>query len=194
MKKLLISLICLFALSIFSVNAISLPEKTDHEKVTIYVFRGSGCSHCYEALEYLNDNINKYSDYIDVVTYETWEDSSNATLLQAVAEAVNEDVGGVPFIVIGSTYHKAGFATSLGEELIQTALDEYENTEYVDVVAQVATTMDSNPAPLRDACIAEGIKVATTNEEKSNDALIIIGIFAVIIGGFTALMVCSRKK
>lgn len=197
MKKLLISLVCLLSLSFFSVNALSIPEKTDHGKVTINIFRGSGCSHCYEALEYFNENISTYSDYIEIRVYETWKDTDNASLFQAVAEKLNDEAGGVPYIVVGNSYHEAGFASSMGEDIIQAALDEYENDEYVDVVAQVAESMTSNATTLEEACIEEGILTGETSEsteEKGNDALVIIGIFAVVIGGFTALMICSRKK
>lgn len=198
MKKLLISLICLLSFSFFTVGAVSLPEKTDHEKVTINIFRGSGCSHCYEALEFFNANYAKYSEYIDIRVYETWKDSTNADLFNAVATELGDEAGGVPYIVVGESYHQAGFLSSLGEDIIQAALDEYENAEYRDVVAEVASEMESHPTTLADACEEEGIIAedydTTEDEKEGNDAIVIIAIFTVVIGGFVALMICSRKK
>ena len=67
MKKLLIALLCIFSLNVTNVLAdeIELPEVTDHEKVVIYIFRGQGCSHCFDALTYFNDEASKYSDYFE---------------------------------------------------------------------------------------------------------------------------------
>lgn len=51
MKKFIVLFIGVITL-LFATNVkaskIELPEKTDHEKVKVYLFRGAGCSHCYD--------------------------------------------------------------------------------------------------------------------------------------------------
>ena len=53
MKKFIVLFIGVITL-LFATNVkaskIELPEKTDHEKVKVYLFRGAGCSHCYTLL------------------------------------------------------------------------------------------------------------------------------------------------
>lgn len=50
MKKYIVLLVSIFGV-LFASNVkaekIELPEKTDHEIVKVYLFRGAGCSHCY---------------------------------------------------------------------------------------------------------------------------------------------------
>ena len=49
MKKYIVLLISIVGV-LFATNVkaakIKLPEKTDHEIVKVYLFRGAGCSHC----------------------------------------------------------------------------------------------------------------------------------------------------
>lgn len=195
MKKLLLSLICLFSFATINVHAdeIKLPEKTDHEKVTIYIFRGSGCSHCYDALTYFNDEISEYSDYIEVKTYEVWYTEANSALLDDVVKAKGEQRGGVPYIIIGKDYSKTGFMNEWGEELIEKALEEYQNDDYEDLVAKTAEGHpDAKLTTLYEAAVEEGIVVE--KRDTSNDAVVIIAIFGVVILGGAALVFFSRKK
>ena len=82
MKKVISSLVVIL-MSLFmitNVKAIEKPKVTDHEKVTIYIFRGHGCSACRNAINYFSSLGNEYDDYFEVVTYETWENSNNKQL------------------------------------------------------------------------------------------------------------------
>ena len=57
MKKyivLLISIVGVLFMSNVKAEKIELPEKTDHEIVKVYLFRGAGCSHCYDFLTYFH--------------------------------------------------------------------------------------------------------------------------------------------
>ena len=120
--------ICLALLASFvligNAKAIEKPKVTDHEK--IYIFRGSGCPHCYDALNFLYGLDGEYDDYINVVTFEVWENQNNAKLAKAVAAKLNDEFGGVPYIVVGDKTF-AGFGSSTGTELIETALDAYQS-------------------------------------------------------------------
>ena len=188
MKKVLLSIICLFSFVFLNVKAITLPEKTDHKKITIYIFRGHTCSHCYEALEYFNKNISKYEDYFDVVAYEVWNNANNSSLMKEVAEKLEDETSGVPYIVVGNKYSVNGFKDSMAEEIIEAALSEYQNEEYEDIVAPLAK--DAEKETLQEACIAEGIIEKPVGKY---DAIIILGIFIFIIGGGALLIHFSKK-
>ena len=202
MKKFLLLITIVGCLFLTNVKAEELPEITDHEKVTIYLFRGHGCSHCYDGLVYLYSNLYKYSDYIDLKAYEVWYNKDNSSLMSAVAEA-----GGVPFFVIGDSYYTAGFSSKTGEELIATALKEYQNKKYSDLVAKVVKDkkIDATSETLEQAANEEGIESIeaaqnalqpseTAKQKGKNDTIIIISIFVVIIGGILALVLSNRKN
>lgn len=55
MKKVVLSILvalCLLIMPNAKAADIELPTLTDHEKVTVYLFRSSGCSHCQDFIEY----------------------------------------------------------------------------------------------------------------------------------------------
>ena len=85
MKRFLIILTAILSISVLSltnVKAATLPKVTSHDKVTIYIFRGHGCSHCYGLINYLYNNMSKYTDYINVVAYEV--ENENGELVYVV--------------------------------------------------------------------------------------------------------------
>ena len=192
---------CLALLASFvligSAYAIEKPKVTDHEKINVYIFRGSGCSHCYDALTYLYGLNGEYDDYFNVVTYEVWYNQGNSALAKDVAAKIGDEMGGVPYIVIGDKSF-AGFGDSTGAAIIETALEAYQNKKYKDVVASVvkAGSYDEESETLAEAAYAEGItEVAPTKvEEDKDDTIVILAVFVVIVGGFGALIYSSRKK
>ena len=111
--------------ALFLVNnasAIEKPEVTDHEKIKVYIFRGSGCSHCHDALTFLYGLDGEYDDYFTVVSYEVWGNENNATLAQDVAAKLGDKFGGVPYIVVGSKSF-AGSTFSKGREMFCRRVD-----------------------------------------------------------------------
>lgn len=109
---------------------------TDHEKVTIYIFRGDGCPHCEEAIEYFKTVEDEYKDYIQFVTYETWYNEKNSNLLKLVATALGRDKYGVPFIVIGNKEF-VGYKKGSGVGMINYALEQYKKDSYKDLVKSI---------------------------------------------------------
>ena len=200
MKKFLgVMIVTLTALFLVgSASAIEKPKVTDHEKINVYIFRGSGCSHCYDALTYLYGLDGEYDDYFKVVTYEVWGNQNNSALAKAVAAKLGDEFGGVPYIVIGNKSF-AGFGSSTGTEIIETALEAYKNKKYKDVVASVIKSgnYDVVSQTLSEAAYEEGITEVVppkVEEEKKDDTWIVLAVFVVIIGGFGALIYSSRKK
>lgn len=113
-------------------------EETD-EKATIYLFRGKGCSHCYEFLEYVSsDLIKKYGNYFKIITYEVWNNADNAKLMQEVSDYLDDDASGVPYIVIGDKTFN-GYAESMNEEIESAIKELYDSEERYDVLTQIET-------------------------------------------------------
>ena len=125
-KYLLIILIGLLVLP-FSVWADGEEETTAEQSniVNVYLFRGEGCPHCQEAEAYFNSLKKEYGKQFRVVDFEVWNNSSNADLMNKVAEARGEEVSGVPYIIIGNMSWN-GFNSELGEEMLEQIKGEYE--------------------------------------------------------------------
>ena len=90
---------------------------SNDKQVKMYLFRGHGCSHCYEFLEYVNDElIKKYKKKITFEIYETWEHADNAKLMSKVGKLLGDDATGVPYIIIGDKSW-IGYDPSWNEEI-----------------------------------------------------------------------------
>lgn len=117
-------------------------QETD-DKAVIYLFRGKGCSHCHEFLEYVsNDLIKEYGQYFKVVTYEVWNNEENADLMKKVAEHLGEEAGGVPFIVIGDKAF-SGYAESMNDEIKDAIKKLYDSEERYDVLKEIDNNSNS---------------------------------------------------
>ena len=133
------------------------------EKVNVYMFRGEGCPHCEEALEFF-DTLSadeEYKDLYKLVTYEVWYDETNSKLMSDVADALGEQVSGVPYIVIG-TKTFAGYAAAYDDKIKDAIKTAYEDEEYKDVVKQVKTgkyTPEKYKFPIVPVAIVAGVVV-----------------------------------
>ncbi|MBQ9833786.1 MAG: hypothetical protein IJO33_01180 [Bacilli bacterium] len=196
-KLLLVALVS-FVLIGTNVNAIEKPKVTDHEKVNVYIFRGNGCGHCHNAVTYFYGLGDEFKDYFNVVLYEVWYNEGNSSLGKAVATELGKTFSGVPFIVVGDTSF-GGFGDSTGLEIIEEALDAYQDDKYIDIVAKVqkSKNFDIKEETIEEVAYSEGItdvEPTIVEEESSNDTIVVIVILLVIIGGFGALIYSSRKK
>ena len=133
------------------------------EKVNVYIFRGEGCPHCEEALEFF-DTLSadeEYKDLYKLVTYEVWYDETNSKLMSDVADALGDEVSGVPYIVIG-TKTFAGYAASYDDKIKDAIKTAYEDEEYKDVVKQVKSgkyTPEKYKFPIVPVAIVAGVVV-----------------------------------
>ena len=149
-------------------------EKDD--QVTIYLFRGKGCSHCYEFLEYVSSKlIKEYGDKIKVVTYEVWNNKNNSKLMEKISDYFKDDASGVPYIVIGKKTFN-GYAESMNDELKSAIDDLYDSDERFDVFDKIDLS-----------------KETSESEEKSDSTLTIVFIIFAAIA-IVALIVTSINK
>lgn len=212
MKKYIVTLlIALFLVAVPSAKAITKPEVTNHEKVKIHVFWASWCPHCHDLIEYFSDKYDEYSDYFEFVTYQVdlngqkTTNSKNSAIMTSVQEEINKNItdssskltGGIPLIVIGDSFHVAGFGSD-GTELIEKALSEYQNANYSDLVEKVINknNLETDSKTFQEACVAAGItcKGAESQSKKLSDGVIAGIIIGVIVLGFGGLVYYSRKN
>ena len=134
MKKLKLFIIGLLLILPFTVC------HAESKKVNVYLFRGEGCPHCEEAIEWFEGTLaedEEYKDLYNLVKYEVWYDQTNSDLMQSVATELGTEASGVPFIVVGTEYF-SGFSATQSPDKIKTAIKEaYESEDYQDVVEAV---------------------------------------------------------
>lgn len=111
--------------------------KENDNQVTIYMFRGRGCVHCQDFLNYVNNTLVKgYGDKFKLVSFETWYDENNKSLLNKVATFLGDEAGGVPYIIIGDKSF-LGYGSTLNSQ-IETAIDTlYNSKERYDVFEEM---------------------------------------------------------
>ena len=135
MKK--ISFLIVAAIMLIIPFAVKADSK---EKINVYLFRGEGCPHCEEAIEWFDNTLSKdeeYSKYYELVQYEVWYDKDNSALMDKVAKALGTEANGVPFIVIGDKYFSGFSGTNSPDMIKKTIKNAYENEDYQDIVNNV---------------------------------------------------------
>ena len=157
------------------------------DTITVYLFRGETCSHCEDALEYINNHRDLIPENVEIVTYEVWENEENATLMDTVADLLEVDKStnyGTPFFVVGNEYVK-GYGTGTWEELFNYAEDYANEGGYEDVVARTIEDEKLEVESLTlDDLYSEPSPVVT---------IAVYCIFGAIVLGFIAMIVFSRK-
>lgn len=193
MKKVLLSfIVCLMMVFGSVVKAETLPEVTDHEKVKIYIFRGNGCPHCETAVVEFYELGDKYDDYLEVVSYEVWENSDNSLLASAVAKSLGHNLTGVPFIVVGDKY-MSGMPEGALNTLVNYALEFYQKADYKDMVKE--EIKKGNYPGIEELTVKEVYEAKyAKNEDDTNNTWVVATIFVVLIAGFAGLVYVGKKK
>lgn len=116
---------------------------TEDNKVKVYVFRGEGCSHCAEALEWFSTIEEEYGSKYELIDYETWYSEENSELMKKVAEIRGEEekATGVPYIIIGDKSWVGWSTDNNGPEVKAQIDSEYEKAvdERYDVMKLTET-------------------------------------------------------
>ena len=110
------------------------------KKINVYIFRGEGCPHCEEAIEWFEGTLAEdpeYKEKYELVKYEVWYDEDNSNLMSEVASELGTEASGVPFIVIGDKYFSGFSATDSPNEIKNAINEQYENKDYQDIVKAV---------------------------------------------------------
>ena len=89
--------IFIFSLTLF----FSFNIKAYAKEANVYIFYGKTCPHCEEAMKYLDKIKNKYD--LNIIKYEVWYDQDNQALMDEIADFLDVNASGVPFVIIDNT-------------------------------------------------------------------------------------------
>lgn len=101
-------------------------------KVIIYLFHGSECPACNNALAKIKENFDKFEQY-EIKTIEIWHNKENIKLLTTVEEKLNIEVTGVPFFLIGN-YSLTGYYE---QTILEKAKEMTSNKDYQDIIDNI---------------------------------------------------------
>ena len=150
-------------------------EESDN-KVTIYIFRGKTCWHCLDEITWLAEHYNEYSKYVNVKTFEVWNNKTNSKLMNLVAKHFSKQANGVPFTVVGDETY-SGFTEEIGSKMIEKAIEQYNSEEKYDI---------KNYIDLDEV-------LSKTSKSKSNAGIILL-IVTVLVGGGVLVYLVSKSK
>lgn len=125
--------------------------------VVVNVFYGDGCSYCHRLLEFLDDlkKDEKYGVMFTVDKYEVWGNKENYTLAESVAAHLNEEMGGVPFYVIGNQA-MTGFVESYGDSVKKSI-----ETAYYSEAKNVVSIIKAGNEPQKNNSLTQPQKTTT---------------------------------
>ena len=141
-------------------------ENEENAPVHVYFFYGDGCPHCAEAEEFFDSIEDELGDKFEIIGYETWSNSDNVALMDAVSEARKEEPSGVPYIIIGNQSWD-GYRSSYDDEIIDKIEAEYEvaEDERYDIMNYV-----------------EAIGYATPKSGYAGDIAVVIAMVLIVAG------------
>lgn len=106
----------------------SSTDVDERSKIPVYMFRGEGCAFCAKALTFFEEIQEEYGKYYELKTFEVWNDATNKSLMDQVAEYLDIQINGVPFIIIGEKTF-SGFPDESKEEIKKEILAEYNRSD-----------------------------------------------------------------
>ena len=183
MKKFKLILLILAVLVIipFGVFADETTEDTATEEsneVNVYLFHGDGCGFCEKAKTWFSEIEEEHGYKFELIKYEVWNDEANNNLMQAVANARKEEVGGVPYIIVGNQSW-SGFSEEYTESILSKINSEYEQTpsERYDVMDFVDSDLSSA-------------------EEENNTVrdILVLLVLVGVIGAISVGVILARKQ
>lgn len=159
------------------------------QNVTLYLFRGNTCPHCEEALKYINNHKEEIPENVTFLTYEVYKNKENSKLLDEVGKKVNvpeKDQGSIPFFIVGDSYYVGYSGAADFKKVIEFALAEAEAEDYKDVVKETIKDKELNVKSMTiEQVFPEPNPVVT---------IVVYSVFGIIVLGFGAMILFSRKN
>lgn len=109
--------------------------KISSEKVNAYLFWGEGCGYCAQMIKFLERINDEYGKYYNIYMFEVYGSESNAEFMGEMAEVLNYNATGVPFLVIGDKPF-SGYDASMEQSIKETIKSQYEKRDKPNAVTE----------------------------------------------------------
>lgn len=113
--------------------------------VTIYFFRGDGCSFCAAAESFFESlaEDEEYKDLFVVKDFEVWNDEDNADFADEVASVMGDTLEGVPYIIVGDESWN-GYTETYDDAIKAKIKEVAEDDDFVDPLAEMVANYEAN--------------------------------------------------
>jgi glutaredoxin len=188
--RLRISLIAFLLLAcLFSRWGQPQPVHAVDHPVTIYLFWTEGCPHCAHEKEFLV-RLHRADPHIKIVDLELSGNPDNRELFQKVGKALNADISGVPFTVIGTQYVRGWQDESTTGQAITRAIKDARRQEGPDIVTTLRAGMVPPLTPgLENQVIPDALTVPLLGQVHLK--YLSLGLVTVIIGALDGFNPCA---
>jgi glutaredoxin len=105
------------------------------EPLNAYLFYGQDCPHCAKEAEFLESLRVKYPQ-LEIRKFEIYYDRNNAELMQKIAQTLNINISGVPFLFIGNQYF-IGYTENITSVEIENKIKDCLVNNCSDVVEMI---------------------------------------------------------
>ena len=127
----------LFIFIVFLLFNYKVSAKTSN----VYVFYGETCPRCEEAMKYLNKIKKRYD--LNIYSYEVWYNDDNALKMNTVADYLDINVEGVPFIIINNT-PIIGYREGVTDDTYLYHIKKTKSKDFVDEIGNVLGINEKN--------------------------------------------------
>lgn len=180
--------------------------KENNKQITIYLFRGKGCSFCRSFLTFLNSITDEYGKYFKVVSFEVWHDTNNKALLNAVGDYLDVEVKGVPYIVIGDKVFP-GYNSTFDDSIKNAIKDLYNSNNRYDVFKKMdnievdkednnANVINNNNNNTNNNIDNQTYSKESSSNNKNNNGIVILCnfIFTMISTLIIVVVICLNNN
>lgn len=105
------------------------------EPINAYLFYGQDCPHCAKESEFLESLKEQYPQ-LEIRRFEIYYNQDNAKLMQTIAQTLNINISGVPFLFIEDQYF-IGYTENITSTEIKNKIDYCLNNNCSDVVKKI---------------------------------------------------------
>lgn len=130
--------------------------------INAYFFFGDGCPHCENENAFLESIKSNYPS-LNIYKFEVFFNKTNSSLMQKVAQTLNAEVGGVPFLVIGNEYF-IGYTETLTSTAIEDRIKECVISKCPDSVLNILGKESDNS----ESVVGEKQDILDTGEVEKN--------------------------
>ena len=177
------------------------------DQITIYLFRGQGCSFCRAFLTFINSIVGEYGKYFKMVSFEVWNNEQNYYLFNRTALFLDEKLAdGVPYIIIGKKVFP-GYADTYDEDIKKAIKELYDTPKAsrYDVFAEAKKgnfpTIDEAKAELEklygsssEEGSGEGYSTTSSSGSSVSELRIILFTLGFVVVGTAAIIIFDNYK
>lgn len=162
-------------------------QALDSNKITIYLFWGKGCPHCYVEKQFL-ENLQKKDNQVNIVCLELTESKENRELFNKVGKLLRVEVAGVPFTMVGNLYIVGWHDDQTTGLALEKVIQKVRQESLPDIVAPLIPAQTTCP-PEGKRSIPEKLTLPLIGEIEIKH--LSLGLLTVIFGALDGFNPCA---